>query len=837
MMTTYAPNGMEWLPTSETALLEAALAYAAHDLRVHPVWNLKDGRCACGSASCKPGKHPIGNGWQKKSSTDVDAVRDARRVHPHANVGLSMGGERRLVTIDIDGQSGRDSFAALEAKHGAAPETLTSRSGRADGGEHRIFSVPARLDMKRIKNRAATNGHTGIDTRGDNGQIVVAPSMHESGTRYEWTKRVPIATIPDWLFEAVATPRESSRTIPPTAPSSPSSNVTNIADKYIQKVISNAARDIAGAGDGQRNQLLFAKSATVFEYCVGANIPRQEVWLELANAARRCGLGDAEIEATLNKSWRAAQDSPRHVPAPRHAAYAAPEQTSTAPSSPPPALTPTRDWEGDLGRTADGFPKKTLPNVTTILACDSRWAGVIAFDDFGECVITTRPPPTRPQDAPANPTAGEWSDEDSIRTVNWLSTEHGIDVSTNVVDQAVAAVAMRKVVHPVRDYLNALVWDGVARLDGMLTTYFGAEDGPYARGIGSKWMISAVARVFEPGCQADCTLVLESKDQGVGKSTALEILAGRAWFADTGIVVGDKDSYQCLRRKWIYELGELAAVKGRDVERVKNFLSARSDNYRPSFGRRNRDFPRQVLFAGTTNENQYLVDRTGNRRFWPVRCGAIARALLTQDRDQLWAEARARYQAGERWHVDTPEFRALCIAEQADRVQSDPWEGIVATWLENPWMTSFDGVDGGVKRERINIEQGVLTEEVLLGALRMKVADITRADEMRVADVLRALGRVRGPVHRENGMRVRRYVVGEVVTGGAKVVTAQTVDPITDSSLSLLSSPNTDPRTEKSSGTFPSGHRECDQGGSGGDGGDSPHCFSDLLGGQGSGTE
>jgi len=408
----------------------------------------------------------------------------------------------------------------------------------------------------------------------------------------------------------------------------------------------------------------------------------------------------------------------------------APESTSGYPT----------DWDVARGSSQDvrfrfllneeGRPRKNAANVMTVLCEDERWRGALAFDAFGECVVTLREPPMRASDRPGTYVPGEWTEEDSTRTAAWLCAELDLDVSTATVDQAVATAARRNVVHPVRDYLSSLAWDGTARLDTFLAEYFGAEDSAYTHGVGARWMISAVARIFEPGCQADCILVLESAKQGEGKSTGLEALAGKAWFADTGIVVGDKDSYQCLRRKWVYELGELDALKGREVTRTKSFLSARSDNYRPSYGRRNRDFPRQVVFAGTTNESQYLEDRTGNRRFWPVKVARVDVARLRADRDQLWAEARVRYEAGEPWHVDTPDFRELCEAEQADRTHDDPWASFVAGWLEGESSRRLRASQGG----------GLTSAQVIVGALSMAPQDISKGDEMRVAGVLRDLG-------------------------------------------------------------------------------------------------
>lgn len=410
------------------------------------------------------------------------------------------------------------------------------------------------------------------------------------------------------------------------------------------------------------------------------------------------------------------------------------------------------NWQKQLLLTEDGTPRKTLANTMTVLAQHPAWQDVIAFDAFAEAVVLQKRPPMREQDSPAVYVVGDWTDEDSARSAAWIASNCGFEPSMEMVEQAVATVARKHSVHPVRAYLEALVWDGVERLPTFLESYFGTERSAYARAVGLRWMISAVARIMKPGCQADCMLVLESDEQGIGKSTGVRVLGG-AWCADTGITVGDKDSYQSLRRVWIYEFAELAAVKGREAERVKNFLSSRQDHYRPSYGRRTRDFPRQCVFCGSTNEAQYLVDRTGNRRFWPVRCAKVDVQRLTEDRDQLWAEAVTRFKNGEAWHVDSAELAKLCEGEQADRQAPDDWIPIVAEWLKAPTLPS-----GHQERRILDIAEGVTTADVLLGAIGMKVENISNAASTRAGHALRALNYVPTPnAVRRDGARVRLY--------------------------------------------------------------------------------
>jgi putative DNA primase/helicase len=450
-------------------------------------------------------------------------------------------------------------------------------------------------------------------------------------------------------------------------------------------------------------------------------------------------------------------------------------------------------WRKELTTGAKGGVKPCLANIMHVLAVHPEWSGVLAYDLFGETVITLKGPPMRAQDRPRRHTLGDWSETDTIRTAAWFEKELGISVSVELITQAVIAIAERHTVHPVRDWLSGLVWDGLPRLDKMLHRYFGAPDEPYTNAVSAKFMISAVARVMSPGCKCDTMLILEGK-QGTKKSTGVKILAVD-WYADTGVNVGEKDSYQALRHVWIYEFAELAAIRGREAERVKNFLSSSSDHYRPSYGRKFRDFPRQTVCVATTNDDGYLVDRTGNRRFWPVRCGRVDADALQTDRDALWAEAAARHAKGEAWHIDTSELAALCNVEQAERQAPDDWLPIVALWLLHP--TVPDGYGG---RTIVDLDLGPTTAQVLLGAIGMYAKDIHPAMSMRAGHVLRALG-YEPKQKREAGDVVRRYrlVTPSPVPGCDSGCDNEAAPAELDSSLSHPSHPNVYAHTQKNS--------------------------------------
>jgi hypothetical protein len=198
--------------------------------------------------------------------------------------------------------------------------------------------------------------------------------------------------------------------------------------------------------------------------------------------------------------------------------------------------------------------------------------------------------------------------------------------------------------HPVRDYLNGLKWDGIKRIDKWLTTYAGADDTPYTRAVGALMLVAAVRRARHPGCKFDEMVILENPTQGTNRSTALAVLAvNHEWFSDDlPLHVQGKQVIEAIRGKWIIEAAELSGMRRTDIDHLKAFLSRTCDRGRMAYDRFVSDVLRQCIIVGTTNSTEYLRDTTGNRRYWPVLCQRINIEALASDRDQLWAEAMIR---------------------------------------------------------------------------------------------------------------------------------------------------------------------------------------------------
>src|SRR6516225_7305783 len=231
----------------------------------------------------------------------------------------------------------------------------------------------------------------------------------------------------------------------------------------------------------------------------------------------------------------------------------------------------------------------------------------------------------------------------------WMQ-HHGVHLrNKSAIRMVLAAVVRDNLFHPVRDYLDKLKWDGVPRLDKWLTSYLGVvEIENYTAMSGRWWMISAVARIYQPGCIAKYVLIIEGP-QDLGKSTALRILGGE-WFTDDIETLGSKDSQLQIGNAWIIELPELASTRRAEIGAVKAFISRPVDKFRPPYGEHLIEQPRQCALAGTVNpEGKYLLDETGAVRYWPQKAAKIDLVALERDRDQLWAEAVYRYKAVELW--------------------------------------------------------------------------------------------------------------------------------------------------------------------------------------------
>lgn len=340
-------------------------------------------------------------------------------------------------------------------------------------------------------------------------------------------------------------------------------------------------------------------------------------------------------------------------------------------------------WTLRLVCNDEGFPKPSITlNWSLFLANHEDMIGVFMWDSFRYKVMLIRRPPWHPAGEAWEPR--EIRDSDYAHAVMWLEARR-MTPKGSTIPPVIRAVAEANSFDSLVEYLESLQWDGTARLDRWLVDLLGVDGENYATVIGPKALISAVARGLKPGCKVDTMLILEGP-QGKRKSTALRKLFGDAFFTDGLSDIGSKDAKMEMQGVWCVEVAEMHRLNVAETGNVKKFLTQQHDRFRPPYGREVIEAPRRCVLAGTINPdgNPYLKDSTGARRFWPVVCTRIDLEAIERDRDQLWAEAVARFRAGEQWWVAEDDLSAVEV-EQEKRTDVDVWTEVIAEELRGKW--------------------------------------------------------------------------------------------------------------------------------------------------------
>lgn len=382
---------------------------------------------------------------------------------------------------------------------------------------------------------------------------------------------------------------------------------------------------------------------------------------------------------------------------------------------------------------ANGLPKGNLANVAYVVQNHPAMQGVIAWNSFTNRTMMVKAAPWEHSFEKSR----EWTTVDDLCCAEWIQ-RCGIDAKVQTIQQAIERTAHENQIHPVRDYLDSLQWDGEPRISRWLADYLGASDSSeYVAAVGKMWLLSAVARIFQPGCQADSALIFESP-QGRGKSTALRILGGDWFTDDLPHVSAGKDAAQATQGAWIIEIAEMNSISKAEVSAIKAYLTRRVDRYRPPYGARFIEAPRQCVFAGTINPdgNGYLRD-SENRRYWPVTVKETDRDRLNADRDQLWAEAVVRFRAGDNWYIQDDELATLAREEQSSRREVDEWEELIAKYVTHDVMRERDKVSWYARGGALTT---ISLSGILTDAIGIDPARWTRFDQMRVTKCCTNLG-------------------------------------------------------------------------------------------------
>lgn len=359
-------------------------------------------------------------------------------------------------------------------------------------------------------------------------------------------------------------------------------------------------------------------------------------------------------------------------------------------------------WMQHLEVDKLGQYKSTIENISLILENDENLKGKIALNEFSHRTMIKG---NLPWHRLLNKKEGDqWKDSDDSSLRHYIEKVYRI-TSPMKINDGLLIVEEKNKFHPIRDYFNSLVWDGVKRVDNLFIDYLGASDTKYNRMVTRKALVAGVARIFNPGVKFDYMLVLVGK-QGVGKSHILSLL-GQNWYSDSFNTVQGKEAYEQLQDAWIIEMAELTAAKKAETEAVKHFISKREDIYRVAYGKRVTKFPRQCVFFGTTNEMDFLKDKTGNRRFWPVMVEKhrIKKNLWREDIKaeihQIWAEAVELWKMGEELFLEL-ELEEQAVKIQEKHTERSSMEGLIHEYLEMSLPENWEDLDVAARRNYIH---------------------------------------------------------------------------------------------------------------------------------------
>lgn len=400
------------------------------------------------------------------------------------------------------------------------------------------------------------------------------------------------------------------------------------------------------------------------------------------------------------------------------------------------------DWKKKLQITEKGTIAMTIDNVFIILNNDPKLAGALAFDEMEHNIVVRKSLPWKKVTG-----VSQWVDSDDAALRHYLERVYGIAAKDKIFD-AVNSTANQNSFHPVREYLDGCSWDGVPRVETLLIDYLGADDNEYTRAVTRKALVAAVARIYKPGCKFDYMLTLRGR-QGLGKSAFIGKLGGE-WFSDTFSTMQGKEAYEQVLGVWIMEVGELAGMRKAEAEIIKQYISKQTDRFRPAYGRRLQEFPRQCIFIGTTNETQFLRDTTGNRRFWVVDTPNDPTRDMWEDLTPetvrlIWAEAVELYRKGEKLYLPR-DLEKIAREVQETYEEENPKAGIVAEYLDRLLPNGWDDMDYYSRRQWLESDaQGerhretVTTLEIWVEALNGHPDKLDRYAAKDIRDIMAGL--------------------------------------------------------------------------------------------------
>ena len=658
-------------------------------------------------------KRPLAPGWKNRRA-DVFEVLDERETYGSSGAyGILLNPTDFIIDIDPRNfKPGDNPWKRLREDlnlPNLGKATYKVKTG--GGGAHVYFKKPADLDLV-----FKLHNYPGLDVKAglkDKGTYVVGPgSVHESGKKYSIIDGTGLAYIeeaPKELLELAAKTKRAEIK---------GTGALDGGEQEKKRYIS-WLKKFPPAVEGENGDHQTYKAAVKGRDYGLAIEDTIQAMLSSYNPKCKPEWTDEEIELKVNNAYKyATQPAGKEDPS---LAFKSAKQEWDAEAD------ELRKWDLDQNEK----PKRTLRNAINYLYLEADLKGAVRYNEFtGDLEI--------PRTLPWGGTK-VWTDTDAVLLKYYLAKKVRVEFSTALLWEALYAAGNRHSYHPIREHIEGFKWDGTARLDTWLSDYCGAKQDGYTANVGRKLIIGMVARIFKPGVKFDYCLILEGA-QGIGKSTVCAILGG-GWYGDIVLDPHARDTVDAIRGKWVVELSEMEVTRRSDAQALKAFISRTTDRARLAYERTTKDFPRQCVFVGTINPDEmgYLSDNTGNRRFWPVKCGGdFDLDAFKGVRDQLIAEAYQAFKKGEVLYLKG-NVAKLAEIEQNKRRHVDPWQDVAEDWLEAE----------GKEVQELSMQQ---VYELILGG---NIKNISRTEQCRIGRILSDMGWNK---HRPNRGGSRQFV-------------------------------------------------------------------------------
>lgn len=706
-------------------------------------------------------KMPIEGAWSSKPRYTLEQLKE--KYHKGYNIGVRPGepskiGNLYLHVLDVDirkAELAHEAWSAVTALIGDYKRLPSVISGSGGESRHLYFLCAQPLRGKHLthsdgfemvwdkkKERDVKKRDWEIDIKGTGSNLVLPPSIHPSGLPYCWERdldldfpflyEIPESTVASWGVQTTDSSLDDEDDLFTLTRQEP----LDIDEDEVDRILRDLPEDWVEDRD------FWYRTGMALHHQYRGDSEGFEKWCEWSKQSKKFDLKDSKrvwksfgsdknpvrmatlISAANNNRLSEALDLDDDDF----------EQKSTdlgdllgdsEPKTIKDLTRPDPNWTQRLHRNEEGELKTTLPNIALIVENDPRTRGIAAFNEFKQELVLKNPPKKvkKKRDSSPDPVNLEgrlWVIHDQLNGDNWTDSHdtairnmiesktnlqgYGIKLSDRDLRGAIDISAQSLSFHPVKQLLESVTWDGVPRCETLFIDYLGTKDNAYYRQAALLTLIGAVARVFRPGCKFDFVPILEGV-QGKGKSTFVQVL-GLEWYAELQGNVDDvKQMVESMQGSWILEIGELSTLHRSELNAMKAFVSRKVDKARLAWEKRARDFPRQCIFIGSTNDREYLRDQTGGRRFWPIVCEVVDQIdnpRLQKNVMQIWAEALHIYkEMAAKYSFDLPlymtdEAAQLALEmQESRRVESveEILAGDILKWLDTPIGDEFDDLE------------------------------------------------------------------------------------------------------------------------------------------------